>query len=290
MSHYKQFDFPYNDDCVVYNVTLYPGLYLFQAWGASGGGDDQYGKGAYVEGQLSLTYTQTFYISVGGQGKNPSGNSGAPKSCGGGGAGGIGNYYNGRLTFGGFGGGGSSDVRIQKENISSRIFVAAGGGGISGDNLYTTGGDGGGISSEKVICWDNNDFSEGANQSSGFTQFYGQDGKNGEFNIGMGAEGNGGGYFGGYSINRTGLCGGSGGSSFISGHPQCSNMSIIFDNVIMKDGSNTTIKPHPGSNKRDGYILITLLQFKSTGKNHIVLSTICTLLVSTLSPIFAYSV
>ena len=275
MSYIKQFEYGFVDDCSLHQAKLSPGFYLIQAWGASGGGKTEYGKGAYVEGEIFLPYKTVFYISVGGHGKDPNNSTGAEKSCGGGGAGGNGNWYEGKMTGGGYGGGGSTDIRTN-ENISSRILVAAGGGGNSGN--VGNGGHGGGIESKKVICDNKIDYSAPANQTSGFSLFDGEDGRNGTKGVGTGAEGNGGGgggFYGGYSTRSTNnhsSCGGAGGSSYISGHPQCQKQYYSFNKFDIKDGSNSSIEPHPGVNDRDGYVIITLLKSTITGNLFILLS------------------
>ena len=219
----KQYEFGFVEDCSIYSIILRPGRYLFQGWGASGGGIYNYGNGSYTEGELILSYKATFYVSVGGQGKEPANNTGAPSSCGGGGAGGNGALYECKVRGGGYGGGGSTDVRMEKDSILSRILVAAGGGGESG--LYIGGGDGGDITSKTISCYSDNYTSAGASQNSGYSLFYGEDGRNGVEGTGSGSEGNGGGgggYYGGNSSRSTAYhssCGGAGGSSYISGHP-----------------------------------------------------------------------
>ena len=89
----KQYAYEYRDDCSPYTLSLGPGMYLFQVWGAAGGGWSNYGKGGYVEGRLTVTKLNTFYIYVGGQGKSQNGSKGGGQSCGGGGRGGNGGNY-----------------------------------------------------------------------------------------------------------------------------------------------------------------------------------------------------
>ena len=260
----NQYPFEYKDDCSPYVVTLPPGVYLFQAWGATGGGDINYGKGGYVEGQLFLYYHRTFYVYVGGQGKSPLGSNGALKSCGGGGGGGIGKrYIDGEIKRGGYGGGGSSDVRLIEDDVKTRI-VAAGGGGISGDIGYSSGGNAGGISSERVLCYNKVDFSDYANQTYGYDLLYGEDGRDGKEYVGTGSEGNGGaggGYYGGkvtHSNKESSSCGGAGGSSFLSGYPLCERNYYTFKNGDVRSGSDS-FPEHNGLNKRDGFVLITFI-------------------------------
>ena len=53
------------------NITLKSGIYLFEAWGATGGGKEG-GKGAFVCGTLILQKEQTFQVNIGGKGESPS--------------------------------------------------------------------------------------------------------------------------------------------------------------------------------------------------------------------------
>ncbi|KQW53080.1 hypothetical protein ASC77_01915 [Nocardioides sp. Root1257] len=112
-----------------------------KAVGAAGGdaGGSPGGRGAEVTGTLAVTTGQTLYLWVGGQGGS-SGLSGA-RGWNGGGRG-------GQSDTAGGGGGGASDVRtcpaaVQGcDSISSRVLVAAGGGG-AGAGGTIPGGDAG---------------------------------------------------------------------------------------------------------------------------------------------------
>lgn len=57
----------------VQSVTLLPGIYLIQSWGADGYTQDVgfNGRGGYATGSLTVTSAQTFYIYVGGAGTYP---------------------------------------------------------------------------------------------------------------------------------------------------------------------------------------------------------------------------
>ncbi len=148
------FNFDYTG--TVQAVTLPPGRYQLQCWGAQGGsnGTDSYvttasagSKGGYAEGILELTQYTTLYVFVGGQGSS-SGNGGWN---GGGGGNGSSSYNsgdtNGRSRSGG--GGGATDIatvtssmdyssyRTNRSSASllSRCIVA--GGGAGGAARYT---------------------------------------------------------------------------------------------------------------------------------------------------------
>ncbi len=106
------------------------------AIGASGGAGENGvagGRGATVEGDLSVTGGEILYVLVGGPGA-----TGTPGGGGGGFNGGAGS-----LTQGG-GGGGASDVRTvpttsgEEPSLLSRLLVAAGGGGGASPEISET--------------------------------------------------------------------------------------------------------------------------------------------------------
>ncbi len=212
------------------SITLEPGEYAMECWGAQGGRgrtdwvlNKQGGYGAYTKGSLSLANNRTFYIYVGGKGKD----SGTNGKCGGGAGG-----YNGGGAGGkdgncdsepepGAGGGGASDIRLTggtwnvATSLRSRIMVAAGGGGST---FSSAGGEGGTLSA-----------SGGTSQTAGQAFGIGGTGvNNSEFVAGPG--GGGGGYYGGKG-GQTSNVGGRGGSSFISGYVGC--------NAVNASGSHT---------------------------------------------------
>ena len=101
----------------VQTVTLAPGTYKLECWGAQGGTYSSYigGYGGYSKGTITLTEATTVYISVGGAGSSSSTTAG----------------FNGGGTgiSSGRGGGGATDVRIGQNSLYSRVIVAGGGGG-----------------------------------------------------------------------------------------------------------------------------------------------------------------
>lgn len=107
-----------------YNVSIQPGRYKLQVWGAQGGttGGTPGGKGGYSEGVLSVLSQTNMYIVIGGAGNGQSG------GYNGGGDGGT-----GRKNNSGGGGGGATDIRIGSNTLYSRVIVAGGGGGAGGD-------------------------------------------------------------------------------------------------------------------------------------------------------------
>lgn len=120
------------------SVTLEPGKYVLECWGAQGGyrSNSSYGgKGGYSTGTLTLTQKTTIYIYVGGSGNSV---TSASNSIYPGGFNGGGYRYNYK------GGGGATDIRIGSASLYARVIVA-GGGGSDGSPNYS-GGYAGGVS------------------------------------------------------------------------------------------------------------------------------------------------
>ena len=222
----KIIDFPFQPH--PHKVTLKPGHYRFEAWGASGRINycsnnvivNPKGRGAYTSGIITLIETKEFYVYVGQRGTDSGTFNGATVHC--------------------LAGGGATDFRISDagddwssfQSLKSRIMVAAGGG--AGD--CRSGGDGGtleGFQADEVGSA--TVLAGGGTQTSGGTAgIYidgrtGQTGRFGIFGTGNcilpsqptcdGAGSGGSGYYGGGGMAGDG--GGAGGSSFISGHPGC---------------------------------------------------------------------
>jgi hypothetical protein len=120
------------------SVTLEPGKYVLECWGAQGGyrSNSSYGgKGGYSTGTLTLTQKTTIYIYVGGSGNSVTSASNS--------------IYPGGFNGGGYrydykGGGGATDIRIGSASLYARVIVA-GGGGSDGSSGYS-GGYAGGVS------------------------------------------------------------------------------------------------------------------------------------------------
>ena len=152
----------------VQTVTLAPGTYKLECWGAQGGNSNQSngtygngGKGGYSTGILNVSTNTTIYITVGGQGQN-----GVLNTRTAGGFNGGGDGY-GTHNFGvGGGGGGASDISLTSpvfshssyfinnirdtNSLLSRIIVAGGGGSAGYDvsNNAANGGAGGGTTGQ----------------------------------------------------------------------------------------------------------------------------------------------
>lgn len=237
--------FPYlcsdNTYCPAIGLTLDKGKYLFELWGARSGNDcygTGFARGGYASGILFLHETKNFSLHIGGVGSD--GRSTTVK--GGNNGGGSGGTY-------GAAGGGATDVRLD-ESLQSRIIVAAGAGG----GERTSGGHGGGLSgspgSSKCGTFSLNTASYPGTQYSGGAAGThsnypaveaGSFGKGGSGIPGNadGGGGGGGGYFGGGGTPY--VCDGSGGSSYISGHPGCRSVigptsTTTSDNTIHYSG------------------------------------------------------
>ena len=152
----------------VQTVTLAPGTYKLECWGAQGGNSNQSngtygngGKGGYSTGILNVSTNTTIYITVGGQGQNGILNTRTAGGFNGGGDG----YGTNNSGVGG-GGGGASDISLMSpvfshssyfinnirdtNSLLSRIIVAGGGGSAGYDvrNNAANGGAGGGTTGQ----------------------------------------------------------------------------------------------------------------------------------------------
>jgi hypothetical protein len=282
-------DYAYTGNVQTFTVSL-TGDYQIELWGASGGQgkvnngfNANVGLGAYTSGTIHLTAGQTFNIYVAGQGANTTYGNNQPKAAGGYNGGGSG----GRDTLdneGGGGGGGATDIRLDT-TLHSRIMVAAGGGGTSG---CAAGYPAGALTSVATAG------AASATQTSGASFGTGGTG-NDSANYCRGG-GGGGGYWGGYADTRSRVdqTGGTGGSSFISGHlgavaiesassttprydstatTRCANNTtditcshhysgLIFENTQMLSGAQSMPSPNDTTttgNTGNGYARITLV-------------------------------
>ena len=242
-----------------YQYFFESGYYLFQLWGASGGGSDP-GCGAYVSGSLKLETRTKFFIFVGQKGIN-----GKYSAFNGGGQG----------QALGSSGGGSTDIRLKGEkwddfeSLKSRIIVAGAGGGSQQDGYNSKGGNAGifeGSSGSYASCSGQEVIlAKGGKQTEvGIAGKGDQNGVDGDFGMGGNSsingnsDGGGSGYFGGGG-GATSSCvvgSGAGGSSFVSGLEGCKaimksskkgNMTfsslpyhysgLVFTNISTKVGS-----------------------------------------------------
>lgn len=131
------------------SITLQPGKYKLEVWGAQGGSYStsyQGGVGGYSYGTLILNEPTIVYIYAGGQPAPLTGTT--DPSSGGFNGGGVGEYttYGGTSTYAQSGGGGS-DIRISSNSLYARVLVAGGGGGASNRFNALTTRYGGGLTS-----------------------------------------------------------------------------------------------------------------------------------------------
>ena len=224
-----------------YEAPLEGFKYQMECWGASGGeGNSTYGKGSYVSGTISLMKNIDFYVCVGQQGVTTN-NAGAWNGGG----------MKGTEAQDGSGGG-ATDIRT-KEGLNSaqlsswtlawnntyglrgRILVAAGGGGSDDGAPASNNCSGGGLNSNATLYGGSY---TNATQTAASTHTL-----NGEFGAGnqsytKACAGGGGGYWGGSGSDY----GGTGGSSYISGHPGCIAIASASSTSEKSGTANTVAK------------------------------------------------
>ena len=256
-------------------VTLPPGVYQFECWGAQGytaSDTHKGGKGAYVKGVLKNKATRNFYLFVGEYGRAMG--SGETKYT-----------FNGG-GYSQFSGGGATDIRLKNgtwddfESLKSRIIVAAGGGG---PDTSENGGAGGTINGTSTLHGEGGSQTKGGSGTGSGTSV-GKFGKGGSVVVSSttGCGGGGSGYFGGGSSNNPIDYSGGGGSSFISGHPGCDAIyeestedeiknsgqpkhysGLSFTHTKMIDGDSPMPSPTEATNEigheYSGFIIITPL-------------------------------
>ncbi|SJN63255.1 Glycine rich protein [Clostridioides difficile] len=242
------------------NVTLKPGKYKLECWGACGGGWfsewTKGAKGGYSKAELTLKKETILYVYAGETGCQKFENS-------------INNWtgFNGggRGTNAGADpkfilcGGGATDIRLirgswsNEQGLLSRILVAGGAGAISSSDYGV--GNGGGMEGSKGF--------DGSNAFvTGGTQYQGGIGLEDKYNGSFGrasstgtGQGGGGGWFGGAGGLNYNAAGGSGYALTKDSYKPpgyIPTSKYYLDNVVMTTGGNTT--------KADGYAKITLLQ------------------------------
>jgi hypothetical protein len=178
----EEFVFEYTGTVETITVPEYANYMTVTLSGAQGGREHwgSYGKlGGTVTATRPISPGDTLYLHVGGMGETapekayddvPIGDGNA--NLGGYNGGGNGGYaqYNGE-NLAGAGGGGCTDIRLNTNNLASRIIVAgAGGGGGSG----TPGGGGGLVGQSSTASWDVSTYTvDGGTQSAGGRGCYG---------------------------------------------------------------------------------------------------------------------
>ena len=236
----------------VQSITLNPGQYLFECYGASGGGNgaslhqayDAGGLGGYTKALMQINIPMTIYVYVGGAGFYGGGSSPYGGPTGGWNGGGHG----GNNASGS--GGGATDFRLiggpwnDDTSLKSRFIVAGGGGGA--DNTTNTyeddgsGGSGGGLVAQGAWVSGVYNAAYAGTQQSGGGFGYGE-----SVNHSTDCGGAGGGWYGGLSTQHNNG-GAGGGSSYIKGYDGCNtayleyqtNVEYIDDGVLEIGGRN----------------------------------------------------
>ena len=263
-------------------IELSKGYWRFELWGAASGsspyGDisPKRGLGAFVSGELSLYHPLNLYCYVGGVGEDnhpeKAGTAGFNGGCDGA------NDDTGDPNCFSGGSGGATDVRLVEDDLYSRIIVAGGGGSPGCSEYSGDGGSGGTISGING----SNPVGTGIGGKGGYISIDSPFGNGTKGTDGNEAAGSGGGgYFageGGTSGVSNGGGGGGGGSSYVSGCEGCKTLlsngqlgtnvhpsSLIFHNITMISGNETTIPTFEHSeikytpHSKHGLIVITKL-------------------------------
>ncbi|MEN7711330.1 glycine rich domain-containing protein [Clostridioides difficile] len=242
------------------SVTLKPGKYKLECWGACGGGWfsewTKGAKGGYSKGELTLKKETILYVYAGETGCKPFTN-------------GINNWtgFNG----GGRGanasvdpkfvlcGGGATDIRLirgswsNEQGLLSRILVAGGAGAINSSDYGV--GNGGGMEGSKGFGYSNAFVTGGTQYQGGIGLEDKYNGLFGRANSTSTGQGGGGGWFGGAGDRTYNAAGGSGYALTKDSYKPpgyIPTSEYYLENVVMTTGGNTT--------KADGYAKITLLQ------------------------------
>ena len=260
-------NFAYIGNYQVFTAVI-PGYYKVEAWGAQGGtayAGYAGGKGAYTTGTVYLAENEKLYVYVGGQGSVTSSEA-SQTAAGGynGGGDGFNDTATGRYAGGG---GGGTDIRYfgsttptfsdlywnSEAGRLARIMVAAGGGGswYRSGSYYGYGGNGGtitggaGTGSNNGTAVSASGGTQNGSNSSGTSLAY--PGIHGLFGVGdsysgSGSDycgGGGGGWFGGFVAKYTA----GGGSSYISGYPDC----LAYSRTCTNNGNSCSYSSARGT-------------------------------------------
>lgn len=258
----------------VQSITLLPGIYKFEAYGASGGGEAvgarsslSYGSVGGLGGRATATFILptyiTIYVYVGGAGYYNY-DAGTKPTGGWNGGGNGGNRASGS-------GGGATDFRIiggawnNIESLYSRFLVAGGGGGTDNWNGGTTsddgsGGSGGGI--EGQGAWINGSYQAyyRGTQTSGYALGQGE-----HASVNTDTGGAGGGWYGGRATNNNNG-GAGGGSGYIKGYNGCNTDYVSYqgDLSIYQNQASFALNARNGN----GLATITCLDIYGNGIIH----------------------
>lgn len=252
-----------------YSITLIPGVYLLEVWGAQGGVGIVYatvppGYGGFSNGTLVLTHQVIVYVYVGGQGDK----------YGKGGFNGGGNSTSDQKSAGG---GGASDIRIGTDSLYSRIIVAGGGGGVEYSFAGGYGGSGGGKNGgegyqDSFVVLGATQEGPGQHYGGGSSPGFGVGGSS----IQSEACGGGGGWYGG-GTSKYNKGEGSGGSGYIftketySYYPNpLIPKSLFLINAHTIQGNTSFLSPSGASevgHRGNGAARITLIELLSVTYN-----------------------
>ena len=271
------------------SITLPPGKYKLECWGAQGGyrSSSTYGgKGGYAVGTLELSNLIDVFLYAGGAG-GYSNDTGGDKA---------GGFNGGGYRYGYPGGGGASDIRLVMDTLYARVIVAGGGGsdgkssnaggaaGVSASSGYGSGGTMGNTTySGSSVSTTATQQSKTGLSSSDTTKTYGGFGFGGAGlyrSSGYGGAGGGGWYGGQGTLPDTSVDddrGGGGGSSYVyttstaSQYPSgclltancyLLNASTKAGNTSFTDYSGSTVTGHSGN----GAVRITVIEIGEGSK------------------------
>jgi hypothetical protein len=249
--------------CTPYILTLPPGLYHFNLFGASAGtptflkgytNDDSNNAGGSLSAHIALKSTTTLIVHIGGEGLFYLHSSHVQTPGNKGGYNGGGSSF--LATYGAASGGGASDIRYLVDDVFHRIMVAGAGGGQDNPdsgNISTNdgrGSPGGGEESGDLIISGKIVSGYRATQKTGFTFGSGESAQKGKSKNPNGYQGSthtyadvcgsGSGWFGGFASHfYNGGCGG--GSSFaLTNYTEFKNKTFtacddFFENCITQN-------------------------------------------------------
>jgi len=253
-----------------YELTLNPGIYKLEVWGAQGGVAEtqQYhpitpGNGGYSTGIISIKKRTDIFAYVGGQGQTK----------------GVGGFNGGGNVSGSdtasAGGGGGSDIRVGIDDLHSRVIVAGGGGGYEFCQRGSYAGAGGGeigqdgYQKEFPTCGSGGtQTSPGTHKGNGAAPGFGYGGCASTIHTGAG----GGGWYGGGSGEINGEGGGGSGYVFTADTYASYPNPLISRDYFLLDATtiagDTVIKlPNGASNKgNDGDGAIRIVQLSQSNK------------------------
>lgn len=227
----------------VQKLTLPPGKYKLEVWGAQGGyrSSATYGgKGGYSVGTISLNkdapVDTDLFIYVGGSGNSVSAATSSIYP---------GGFNGGGYRYGYKGGGGASDIRIGKDSLYARVIVAGGGGsdGAPAKKGMQGGGTSGGAATESYGSYGYGGTQTGHTTTVTMPSTQPTANGSGNYPGGFG--------FGGFGIYRSSGYGGAGGGGWYGGCGSYPDGSGDDD----RGGGGGSGFVWTGSNAPSGYLL-----------------------------------